>query len=142
MALAEDFAEAGSFAVYFCGSSASLSTPHLYISGLATWPRNSKLSVAWRSHFPRIPSFTNALLGERPLLTLRLGSGVNAIACSSDGRRIVSGSDDKSVRVWDASTGEVLNVLEGHTDSVRSVAFASGGRRRSEERRVGKEYLE
>ena len=56
-ALAEDFAEAASFAVYFCGSAASLSTPQLYISGLATWPRNSKLSLGWRSHFPDIPRF-------------------------------------------------------------------------------------
>jgi WD40 repeat protein len=27
------------------------------------------------------------------------------------------------VRVWDSSTGEVQNVLEGHMDSVWSVAF-------------------
>ena len=32
---------------------------------------------------------------------------------------------DKSVRVWDASTGETLKVLEGHTDYVMSVAFSS-----------------
>jgi len=31
--------------------------------------------------------------------------------------------------VWDASTGEVLNVLEGHTDDVTSVAFSSDDRR-------------
>jgi len=33
-----DFAEAASFALYFSGSEAALSTPHHYISTLATWP--------------------------------------------------------------------------------------------------------
>ena len=42
--------------------------------------------------------------------------------CSSD--LIVSGSDDKSVRVWDASTGAALQQLNGHTDYVFSVAFS------------------
>jgi WD40 repeat protein len=39
-----------------------------------------------------------------------------SVAFSPDGKRIVSGSKDKSVRVWDSSTGEVQNVLEGHTN--------------------------
>ena len=30
--------------------------------------------------------------------------------------RIVSGSSDRTVRVWDSSTGECLKVLEGHSD--------------------------
>jgi WD40 repeat protein len=41
----------------------------------------------------------------------------------------VSGSDDKTVRVWDASTGAELNVLRGHTDSVNSVAISRDGMR-------------
>jgi WD40 repeat protein len=54
---------------------------------------------------------------------------VNSVAFSSDGRRIVSGSLDRSVRVWDVSMGEELNLLKGHTGLVRSVAFSSNGRR-------------
>jgi WD40 repeat protein len=41
----------------------------------------------------------------------------------------VSGSDDKSVRVWDASTGVELKELKGHTHDVKSVAFSSDGTR-------------
>jgi WD40 repeat protein len=48
---------------------------------------------------------------------------VRSVVFSSDGRRIVSGSLDKSVRV--SSAGETLKVLEGHTDSARSVAFST-----------------
>jgi len=33
------------------------------------------------------------------------------------------------VRVWDASTGKQLNVLNGHTDLVSSVAFSTDGTR-------------
>jgi len=52
---------------------------------------------------------------------------VNSVAFSTDGTRIVSGSDDNSVRVWDASTGKQLNVLNGHTWLVKSVAFSTDG---------------
>ncbi|KIJ90136.1 hypothetical protein K443DRAFT_53745, partial [Laccaria amethystina LaAM-08-1] len=53
---------------------------------------------------------------------------MKAVAVSPSGKQIVSGSDDKSVRVWDASTGDELKVLKGHTNSVRSVAFSPDGK--------------
>ncbi|MDR3113955.1 MAG: hypothetical protein LBU25_00350 [Treponema sp.] len=55
--------------------------------------------------------------------------GVNAAAFSPDGRRIVSASDDKTVKLWDAQTGRVLLTLSGHSDWVRSAAFSPDGRR-------------
>jgi hypothetical protein len=55
--------------------------------------------------------------------------GVWSVAFSPDGRRIVSGSSDRSVRVWDASSGQVVSTLKGHEDWVRSVAFSPDGRR-------------
>jgi WD40 repeat protein len=39
----------------------------------------------------------------------------------------VSGSEDESVRVWDASTGLELKELNGHTGFVISVAFSRDG---------------
>ena len=54
---------------------------------------------------------------------------VHSVAFSSDGTRIVSGSEDKSVRVWDALTGVELKELKGQTGSVNSVAFSSDGTR-------------
>jgi predicted NACHT family NTPase len=52
-----------------------------------------------------------------------------SVALSADGRRIVSGSYDKSVRVWDAHSGECLRVLTGHSSPVMSVALSADGRR-------------
>ncbi|MFY9921617.1 MAG: hypothetical protein WAL26_24965, partial [Mycobacterium sp.] len=44
--------------------------------------------------------------------------------------RIVSGSNDATVRVWDAATGQPLGEpLTGHTAEVQSVAFNSNGTR-------------
>ena len=53
---------------------------------------------------------------------------VKSVAFSPDGKQIVSGSRDQTVRVWDASTGNNLKVLESHTDSVTSVAFSPNGK--------------
>ena len=38
------------------------------------------------------------------------------------------GSKDKTVRIWDASTGKQLHVLKGHRGVVQSVAFSPDGR--------------
>ena len=37
---------------------------------------------------------------------------------SPDGKKIVTGSADKTARIWDAETGKELHKLEGHTDAV------------------------
>ena len=51
-------------------------------------------------------------------------------ACySPDGRRIVSGYLDNTVRIWDAYSGAQLAELRGHEVSVHCVAFSPDGRR-------------
>ncbi|THU75609.1 WD40 repeat-like protein, partial [Dendrothele bispora CBS 962.96] len=57
-------------------------------------------------------------------------SRVNSVAFSTDGTRIVSGSDDKTIRLWDTATGvQVGDPLQGHDDYVKSVAFSADGTR-------------
>ncbi|KAF8690078.1 hypothetical protein AX14_003128 [Amanita brunnescens Koide BX004] len=53
---------------------------------------------------------------------------IASVAFSPDGCKIISGSLDKTIRVWDASTGvEMLPPLRGHDGWIISVAFSPDG---------------
>lgn len=54
-------------------------------------------------------------------------AGIESIAVSIDGEKIVSASSDHTIRVWDMRNGNVLNVLEGHTWTVESIAISRNG---------------
>ena len=43
------------------------------------------------------------------------------------GTQLASGADDRTVRLWEARSGQLVRTLEGHTASVRSVAWAPDG---------------
>ena len=42
--------------------------------------------------------------------------GVMSVAFSGDGSKVVSGSDDRTVKIWDANNGEVIQTLSGDVD--------------------------
>ena len=64
------------------------------------------------------------------LKTLRGHSGeVESVAYSADGQRILTGSWDKTAKVWDAASGKELVTLKDHYDRVRSAAFSPDGQR-------------
>jgi WD40 repeat protein len=54
--------------------------------------------------------------------------GVKAIVVTPDGRRAVSGSDDKTMRVWDLETGDSRELV-GHTDDIKAIVVTPDGRR-------------
>ena len=51
---------------------------------------------------------------------------VVSVAFSPDGQKIVSGSWDQTVRIWDTATGSLQQTLEGHPASAHSIAASSG----------------
>jgi WD40 repeat protein len=52
---------------------------------------------------------------------------VNAVAVTPDGQRAVSGSDDRTLKVWNLASGQLLRSLEGHTSRVNAVALTPDG---------------
>ena len=50
--------------------------------------------------------------------------GVWSVAFSHDSTRLASASGDRTVKIWDASSGACLQTLEGHSSGVKSVAFS------------------
>ena len=50
---------------------------------------------------------------------------VYSVAISNDSQLIVTGSDDRTIRIWNRETGDCLAVLTGHKDYVRSVSIST-----------------
>jgi hypothetical protein len=50
---------------------------------------------------------------------------VTSVSLSSDCSKIVSGSDDRTIRIWDVTTGTEIHKLDGHSGGVTSVSFSS-----------------
>ncbi|KIM19707.1 hypothetical protein M408DRAFT_83148, partial [Serendipita vermifera MAFF 305830] len=54
--------------------------------------------------------------------------GISDVAYSPDGKHIVSGSEDSTLRIWDAVTGAPIGKpLKGHTGRVSCVAYSPDG---------------
>jgi WD40 repeat protein len=53
--------------------------------------------------------------------------GVKSVSFSPNGEYGLSGSYDKTLRLWELATGKCLRTLEGHTEGVTSVIFSPDG---------------
>jgi WD40 repeat protein len=107
----------------------SVSALQVYYSGVVSMPECALRDKVTELSSPRLISERDD--GWETGMSILYGHSrsVNSVAYSSDGLRIVSGSDDKTVRIWDAISGTVQHTLEGHTKWVNSVAFSSDGLR-------------
>jgi WD40 repeat protein len=56
------------------------------------------------------------------------GNIVNSVAFSPDGKKVLSGSADNTLKMWDIATGKCLKTLSGHSGSVRAVAISPDGK--------------
>jgi len=55
-------------------------------------------------------------------------AGVTSVAISLNGQYVAVGSIDADVRMWDVSTGQLVERLRGHRDIIYSVAFTPDGK--------------
>ena len=64
----------------------------------------------------------------RVVLQIGHSDAVSSVAISPDGRIALSGSRDKTIKLWDVATGREMKTFAGHSGDVNSVAFSPDGR--------------
>jgi len=73
-----------------------------------------------------------ALVEAASRLPLRIFSGhtdeIRAVAFSPDGKYVLTGSADTTIKLWDAVTGKPVRTFKGHTAEISSIAFSPDGR--------------
>ena len=64
--------------------------------------------------------------GQQPEVVLQMGhsDAVRSIALSANGKYLLSGSRDRTLKLWEVATGRLLRTFEGHSDGVESVTFS------------------
>jgi WD40 repeat protein len=102
---------------------------HTYNSMLVTLPKCSLL----RADHSYVPGLARLVTSRsKTWLPTRIvirghNDSVTSVAYSPDGTKVVSGSHDKNVRIWDAQSGRNIKVLKHHNQAVLSVAFSPDG---------------
>jgi WD40 repeat protein len=83
---------------------------------------------AGQNPIPATVGLWNAVTGKLEHTLAGHDDAVSTLAFSSDGALVVSASNDRTARVWDAQ-GNLLAVLQGHDDQVLGASFSPDGER-------------
>ncbi|PVF91181.1 WD40 repeat-like protein, partial [Serendipita vermifera] len=107
------------------------STPHIYLSALPFSPTSSWVSKQYLGQYSRRLTFESGGHREWPVLRNVLVGHKGEVTCvvfSPDGDYIISGSDDRTIRLWNADTGKMMaGPFHGHASCVTSVSFSPDG---------------
>ncbi|KAL0945602.1 hypothetical protein HGRIS_014986 [Hohenbuehelia grisea] len=110
-----------------------LSAPQVYFAGRTFVPQQSWVAQTYFNGFLKPVTISERNEASWPSLeplTIVVNSGVTCISFAHDSTRIASGSNDKTIRLWDAATGEQIGApLSGHASDVTSVTFSPDGNR-------------
>lgn len=91
------------------------------ISALSCSPTSNQVASISSDHKilildPIIASFNKILSGHTDIVT--------CIMYSSDGKRIISGSKDSTIKIWSAENYQLINTLSGHDSGIVSVSIS------------------
>ncbi|KII95974.1 hypothetical protein PLICRDRAFT_151028 [Plicaturopsis crispa FD-325 SS-3] len=105
----------------------------IYHSALLWTPTRTELYKHYTTNIPdgplKIICGVTAYWGPCLRTFVEHSQWVSAVAFSDDGTRVVSGSWDRWIVMWDANTGMLQGMFGGHRDRINSVAFSHDGSR-------------
>jgi WD40 repeat protein len=94
---------------------------YLAIGGmLSSWPEYEGVLEIWRLD-PNRHTLLSRVRADK--------HGLFCLAFSPDGKTVVTGGTEPVIKRWNATTGELIGKLEGHTDQVHALTFSADGRR-------------
>ncbi|KZP27506.1 hypothetical protein FIBSPDRAFT_928039 [Athelia psychrophila] len=106
----------------------SVAWAHVYESALGFAPYESTLRKFYPSQLSKLKVINGPQIWDQCSRFLEGHFGeVNSAKFSPDGRRILSSSQDGSIRLWDAVSGAHLTTLQGHADGVNEATFSPDG---------------
>ncbi|PVF93379.1 WD40 repeat-like protein [Serendipita vermifera] len=107
------------------------SLPHIYLSALPFSPIELALHQEGYKTFPNLLLVVRGCSNtwpDPPQVWQGHTKTIHCVSFSPDGHQVVSGSDDRTIRLWDTETHQAIGEpLRGHTGSVRSLAFSPDG---------------
>mgnify|MGYP000856791752 FL=1 len=89
-------------------------------------PTSNRLAIGTRSEIIVFKKCPGKFIEEKKLKG-HVGD-INSCAFSVDGKYLVSGGEDRTVRIWDFEIGECIKILEGHNSSVIKCKFSPDGK--------------
>jgi WD40 repeat protein len=66
--------------------------------------------------------------GQLPLYLQRQPRSILGLNFSPNGKILAATSEDRQIKLWNATTGKLVDTLQGHQDSVNEVSFSPDGR--------------
>lgn len=90
-------------------------------SDLSPDGRRLVVATAIGAYLYDVPTMTEVFYRET-------SSAVVSIAFSPDGRSFATGSDDGTLQLWDAASGELIVVQKHHSDAIDQLVFSPDGR--------------